>query len=285
MESESLGAHYQKQTFYVIAGTGLLILVGFSIVEYIENHLAAMWTDVAIALIVAGSLLLLRFGNDDQLAYRLGCWGAAIGLLCLVLTGDGLLYYQLAFPLLAFYFLGRREGVVLVGIYFVGLTGLMSASELGFGNVYRTGNTVRFLVGCFFVAVVGWSYEKIAGAVPCDPGDQERKAPARKEAIAGGFEPGQGERRQVGTNPHRTEKSVPTHANGFLKIWMRASLSSITRAAGYSTTPVRNGLAVWERCLPNPLNGRKRTAFSVPTRNLIFQRMRTPWYVPFGASR
>ena len=160
MESESLGAHYRKQTYYVIAGTGLLILVGFSIVEYIENHLAAMWTDVATALIVAGSLLLLRFGNDDQPAYRLGCWGAAIGLLCLVLTGDGLLYYQLAFPLLAFFFLGRREGVVLVGIFFVGLAGLMSASELGFGNVYRTGNTVRFLVGCFFVAVVGWSYEK-----------------------------------------------------------------------------------------------------------------------------
>ena len=160
MESESLGAHYRKQTYYVIAGTGLLILVGFSIVEYIENHLAAMWTDVATALIVAGSLLALRFGNDDRLAYRLGCWGAAIGLLCLVLTGDGLLYYQLAFPLLAFYFLGRREGVVLVGIYFAGLAGLMSASELGFGNVYRTGNTLRFLVGCFFVAVAGWSYEK-----------------------------------------------------------------------------------------------------------------------------
>ena len=160
MESESMGAHYRKQAYYVIALAGLLILVGFSIVEYFGNNLAAMWTDVATALVVAGSLLALRIGNDDQMAYRLGCWGSAIGLLCLVLTGDGLLYYQLVFPLLAFYFLGRREGVVLVGVFFVGLTGLMSASEIGFGNVYRTGNTIRFLVGCFFVAVVGWSYEK-----------------------------------------------------------------------------------------------------------------------------
>ena len=160
MESEIMGAHYRKQAYYVIAVAGLLILVGFSIVEYFGNNLAAMWTDVATALVVAGSLLALRIGNDDRMAYRLGCWGSSIGLLCLVLTGDGLLYYQLVFPLLAFYFLGRREGVVLVGIFFVGLTGLMSASEIGLGNVYRTGNTIRFLVGCFFVSVVGWSYEK-----------------------------------------------------------------------------------------------------------------------------
>ena len=160
MESKSLGAHYRKQAYTVVAVAGLLILIGFSIVEYVRNDVAALWTDVATALIVAGSLLALRFGNDDLRAYRLGCWGSAIGLLCLVLTGDGLLYYQLVFPLLAFYFLGRREGVVLVGVFFVGLTGLMSASEFGFGNVYQTGNTVRFLVGCFFVVVIGWSYEK-----------------------------------------------------------------------------------------------------------------------------
>ena len=57
MESESLGAHYRKQTYYVVAGAGLLILVGFSIVEYIGNNLATMWTDAATALIVAVSLL------------------------------------------------------------------------------------------------------------------------------------------------------------------------------------------------------------------------------------
>ena len=160
MESENLGAQYRKQTYYVVAFAGLLILVGFSIVEYIGNAAAAMWTEAVTALIVAGSLLVLRFGNDDRMAYRLGCWGSAMGLLCLVLTGDGLLYYQLIFPLLAFYFLGRREGMVLVGIFFVGLAGLMSASEMGLGNVYRAGNTMRFLVGCFFVTVVGWSYER-----------------------------------------------------------------------------------------------------------------------------
>ena len=160
MESKSLGAQYRKQTYYAVAGAGLLILCGFSIVEYVRKDATALWTDVATALIVAGSLLVLRFGNDDRMAYRLGSWGAATGLLCLVVTGDGLLYYQLVFPLLAFYFLGRREGVVLVGIFLVVLAGLMSASELGFGNVYRAGNTVRFLVGCLFVAVIGWSYER-----------------------------------------------------------------------------------------------------------------------------
>jgi len=160
MESKSLGAQYRKQTYYVVAFAGLLILVGFSIVEYIRNDAAAMWTDAVTALIVAGSLLALRLGNDERVAYRLGCWGSAMGLLCLVLTGDGLLYYQLIFPLLAFYFLGRREGMVLVGIFFVGLTGLMSAAEMGLGIDYRAGNTMRFLVGCFFVTVVGWSYEK-----------------------------------------------------------------------------------------------------------------------------
>ncbi len=160
MESKNLGGHYRKQTYYVVAVAGLLILVGFSIVEYIRNDMAAMWTDVVTALIVAGSLLALRLGNDDRMAYRLGCWGTATGLLGLVVTGDGLLYYQLVFPLLAFYFLGRREGMVLVGIYFVGLTAMMSASEIGIGNVYGARITIRFLVSCFFVAVVGWSYEK-----------------------------------------------------------------------------------------------------------------------------
>ena len=161
MESKSLEAHYRKQAYYAVAGAGLLILVGFSIVEYLRNNMAEMWTDVVMALLVAGSLLALLLGNDDQRAYRLGCWGSVLGMWCLILTGDGPLYYQLVMPLLLLYFLGRREGGVLVGIFFVGMAALMLlASGFGVGNVYGIGNTLRFLVGCLFVTIIGGSYEK-----------------------------------------------------------------------------------------------------------------------------
>ena len=160
MSSNSGGERYRKQTYYVVASAGFLILVGFTILEYIRNDTWAMWTDAVMALIVAGSLLVLRLGNNDLGAYRLGCWGSGLGLWCLVVTGDGFLYYQLVMPLLLIYFLGRREGAALVGVYLAGVTVLMSASELGIGNVYREGNTVRFLVGCLFVTIIGWSYEK-----------------------------------------------------------------------------------------------------------------------------
>ncbi len=150
MELESSDRLSRKQVFLVICGASLLVLVGFSIVNYVGNDLSAMWTNIVMASIVAGSALALPLGVADKTVYRAFLCGTGVGLSYLVAIGASLLYYQLMLPFLFFFFLGRREGAAVTAVFLFVLTLLMLAPWLGDTVVYQTGDSIRFLVAYLF---------------------------------------------------------------------------------------------------------------------------------------
>ena len=161
MESKSLDAQHQRQVFFVVCGAGLCVLVGFSILSYIETNVPAMWTHIVMALVIVGGPIALLLGVENQRVYRLTLWGIAIGLWGLVGITTSLLYYALVMPLLMFFFLGRREGRVGAGIFLLGMmTMLLLAPNLVGSQVYQIGNALKFLVGYLFITTFGWNYEK-----------------------------------------------------------------------------------------------------------------------------
>ena len=161
MESKSLDAQHQRQVFFVVCGAGLCVLVGFSILSYIETNVPAMWTHIVMALVIVGGPIALLLGVENQRVYRLTLWGIAIGLWGLVGIKTSLHYYPLVMPLLMFFFLGRREGRVGAGIFLLGMmTMLLLAPNLVGSQVYQIGNALKFLVGYLFITTFGWNYEK-----------------------------------------------------------------------------------------------------------------------------
>lgn len=159
METKSLHTRHQRQVFYIACGLGLLILVGFSINHYIESNFTLMWVHIVMALLCAGGLLGILLGIEDLKAYRLVFWGVGVGLLCLVTLGPSHLYYNLLLPLLLFFFLGRREGVILNAGFLIGMTVLLFAPEIVDKDTYPTEKALKFLVANLFVGLVGWGHE------------------------------------------------------------------------------------------------------------------------------
>ena len=160
MEAKSMHARHRRQVFFVACGAVLVILAGFAVTNYIGRNLPAMWVNIAMALVVAGGALGLRLGIDDLRSYRMVCWGAGVGLLCLAWLGPNYLYYHLVMPLLMFFFLGKREGMILSGAFFLGMAVLLLAPGVSGGNTYQVEQGLRFLVGYLFVSLVGWGHEK-----------------------------------------------------------------------------------------------------------------------------
>jgi len=159
MEFTNLHLEHRKQVFYTASGVGLMILVGFSILNYIGNNLPAMGAQIAMALLVACGVFGLLLGVPDRRVYRFVFLVIGIGLLCLTWIGPSYLYYHVGLPLLTFFFLGKREGAILSGGFLCGMTVLLLAPELVGSHVYATEQALRFLVGYLFVSLIGWGHE------------------------------------------------------------------------------------------------------------------------------
>ena len=161
MEFQSIEALRKRQTFVVICGAGFCVLVGFSIVNYIETNVLAMWIHIVMALVTVWAPIALLLGVENQRVYRLALWVMAIGLWVLVGISPNLLYYQLLVPILLFFFLGQREGWVGVGIFSLGMmTMLLLAPKFIGSQFYPLGIALKFLACYLFITILGWSYEK-----------------------------------------------------------------------------------------------------------------------------
>ena len=159
MEFTNLHLEHRKQVFYTASGVGMMVLVGFSIVNYIASNLPAVWAHIAMALLVAGGVLGLLLGIPDRRVYRFVFWVIGIGLLCLTWIGPSYLYYHVGVPLLMFFFLGKREGAILSGGFLCGMIVLLLAPDLVGSHVYATEQALRFLAGFLFVSLIGWGHE------------------------------------------------------------------------------------------------------------------------------
>ena len=163
MESKIVYEQHRAQIFYVLCGVGFVLLTGFAVGNYVEAKVSAMWINIAMMLFVAGGVLTLGRGVGDRKVYRFVCAGIGIGLYCLAPIGPSHLYFHLMMPMLLFFLLGHREGMVWSGGFLLGLTVMLLTPDLLDSHVREAENVARLLSCYFLVAVVGWSYEKLRG--------------------------------------------------------------------------------------------------------------------------
>ena len=151
----SADAQQRRQAFLAICVVGLLVLAGFSVINYVASKLPAMWVNIVMALLVIGGALALLSGVEDRKVYRCVCGGIGIGFYLVAAIGPGHLYYHLVLPLLMFFLVGRREGLVWSGGFLFGLIVLFVTGLIG-SHIYPTGQAVRFLSCYLFVMFFGW---------------------------------------------------------------------------------------------------------------------------------
>ena len=110
--STDLRAQYLKRAFMAVCLMGLFILGGFSIYHYTMGRMAAMWINIAIFLLAVWTMIALQFNIQAVGAYRLICVGTSVGLYGLMFLGPNAPFFQLVMPLVMFFFLGSREGMI-----------------------------------------------------------------------------------------------------------------------------------------------------------------------------
>ena len=155
--STDLRAQYLKRAFMAICLMGLFILGGFSIYHYTMGRMAAMWINIAIFLLAVWTMIALQFNIQAVGAYRLICVGTSVGLYGLMFLGPDAPFFQLVMPLVMFFFLGSREGMIWSMGFLFGVTALLFAPELIGSHVYPTEQAARFLTCFLFVMFFGWN--------------------------------------------------------------------------------------------------------------------------------
>ena len=159
MESRNGQVGHQKQVFLVACSVGLIVLAVYSIRNFLGGNIEAMWIHILMALIVAGGGGGLLLGAEPRIAFRVVLLGAGVGLLCLAAFTPTFLFYHLVMPFLLFFFLGRREGGILTGIFLLAMAFLLLAPEFSGTLVYETELGLRFFIGYIFVSLIGWGHE------------------------------------------------------------------------------------------------------------------------------
>ena len=155
--STDLQAQYLKRAFIAICIMGLFILAGFSTFNYTLGRVTAMWINIALLLLAAGSIIAVQFNVMQVVVYRLICLGTGVGLYSLMLLGPHAPYFQLVLPLVMFFLLGPREGLVWSTSFLFGVATLMFAPELIGGHVYPTEQAARLLCCYLFIMFFGWN--------------------------------------------------------------------------------------------------------------------------------
>ena len=161
MESGSTEVRYKRQVFLAISGMALLLMVAYSIVHYIEASTWAMWLTTAMAVLTAGSILALLRGTRDRTAYRFFYAVTCIGLFGVAAVGPSHLYSHVLLPLLVFFFLGHREGIIWAGGFLSGMLLLLLALEIPNNQIQEAGIILRFVSVYLLVCIIAWSHEEL----------------------------------------------------------------------------------------------------------------------------
>ena len=162
MQSESTHLEHRRRAFLIVSTASLVIMVFFSIVQYVEATPWGVAITSGMAVLTAGSIRALFTGTRNRTVYRFFCTVVSIGLFCLAVFGREVhLYFHLALPLGLFFFLGNREGTIWSAGNLAALLFLLLAMELPDSVVRETGNILRFIACYLLISAVAWSYEKL----------------------------------------------------------------------------------------------------------------------------
>ena len=168
-QSTDARTQHTKRALLSIAVAGLFLSSGFTVFHYTTGDMAAMWINIAMALLSVGALLAVHLDVGETAVYRYICAGIAAGMLSFMFVGPHPPYFQFVTPLLIFFFLGPREGMIWSTGYLFSLTVMLYAPELIGSHAYSAHEAARLLSCYLIVMIIGWhqatSHEQFSSAL------------------------------------------------------------------------------------------------------------------------
>ena len=140
----------------------MLIILVFSIIDYLEGDTLEFIIDMLMAVILISSAVgIFRF-NADRLVYCIGLNLLNVAILYNVSIGAGgmvALFWLYLVPLLIFFFLERTESLPSAILFFCVATILLVYPPL-FGTFnYGLKSGFRFLISLLFIAIIAYGLE------------------------------------------------------------------------------------------------------------------------------
>lgn len=155
----------KRKLFAVLIVPGIAILLSFGVHHLLRRDVLEGVLDLAAGIWLLLSLVAFRFLAKGLVVYRLNT--SVLGLLFVFLAVKGgihgnKLMWAFSFPLVAFYTLGKAEGLVWSAGVLVLIGGVLHAPMgLLAHHEYPPESRIRFLVAFFLVSILTYIYESV----------------------------------------------------------------------------------------------------------------------------
>lgn len=153
----------RRRKFFIPACVfGLIIVVIFSAIDYLEGDTTELFTDFAMGVILVASAIGIFKFDADRTVYTLGLNLLNLAILYNVSLGAGsqsALHWLFISPLLAFFFLEKPEALVSIALFFAIVVLLLAFPGIFDTFDYGISKGLRFLVSLIFVAIIAYGLE------------------------------------------------------------------------------------------------------------------------------
>jgi len=152
----------RRQLIGLLSSFGIPVILMFGAVDYLEGDTIEFLVDVTLVAILAVGLIAVLKYDKDRSAYLVGLNLLALAVLYNVAIGAGeesALYWVFILPPLLFFFQGRREGLISVGVVLLLVSLLLFQPDLVQAHDYGMKTGFRFFASLFFVSIIGYGLE------------------------------------------------------------------------------------------------------------------------------
>lgn len=160
MDINSIDKVRKRRFFHYYLAVITPIIIGFTIVDYLEGQILEILFDVIFGLVNISAYLVIKNYDLDTQVYRIACALGSINFIYAVIIDSGngtILYWLFPLPPIFFFFLEKREG--LIGAIILGLgTATILLTPLGIHN-YDFQISIRFLISYTFVTFIAYVLE------------------------------------------------------------------------------------------------------------------------------
>ena len=147
---------------YLCFGLTVPILSVFLIVDFLEGDWAEILLNVITILIFFTCVYVLKKWKVDIWVYRFGLLFISVVFLFNVAIGAGegtAIFWLYLFPLVYLYYLGKKEGIYAIILFFLCLSILLLNQFPIVTYAYNTGTSLRYLASFVLVSLIAYAFE------------------------------------------------------------------------------------------------------------------------------
>ena len=152
----------KRRLFVVLSGPGVIFLLIFGVFNLVADNRVGGALDVFAGLLLAASVVGVRFLAKALVLYRINTLVLAAVMVFWALDGGAQgekILWAFTFPMIAFFMLGRSEGLIWNGVVF-GIIGLsFLAPDWLPAHAYEFHFKIRFFCSYLVVSVLTYIYE------------------------------------------------------------------------------------------------------------------------------